>query len=184
MIGHLGSRVTALLDGRLPYAEEERAWEHVHSCHPCRDAVEREGWVKTQLAQWSVSCTPSSTSVREALLARTSSYAEAGAREHGSGAHGSGAHVPTARGTHLVGVGSALRTRHAMAIGGSALGVAVMGVIALSSVPANAPQPDRRLPATSIVGPHASADSSGQGQGPTRRPVAVRLQEARDKIGP
>ncbi|CAA9397826.1 MAG: hypothetical protein AVDCRST_MAG60-1919 [uncultured Nocardioides sp.] len=27
---HLGSRVSALLDGRLPVEEEERAWAHVH----------------------------------------------------------------------------------------------------------------------------------------------------------
>ena len=50
MIGHLGDRVSALLDGQLPPTEEERAWAHVHSCHLCRDLVEREGWVKTRLA--------------------------------------------------------------------------------------------------------------------------------------
>ena len=50
VVMHLGSRVSALLDGRLPAAEEERAWAHVHECHPCRDLVEREGWVKTRLA--------------------------------------------------------------------------------------------------------------------------------------
>ena len=50
MIGHLGARVSALLDGQLSPADEERAWDHVHSCHQCRDAVEREGWVKTRLA--------------------------------------------------------------------------------------------------------------------------------------
>ncbi len=50
MIGHLGSRVSALLDGQLPPDEAERAWAHVHSCHFCRDQVEREGWVKTRLA--------------------------------------------------------------------------------------------------------------------------------------
>ncbi len=49
-MGHLGSRVSALLDGQLPAAEAERAWAHVHACHACRDQVEREGWVKTQLA--------------------------------------------------------------------------------------------------------------------------------------
>ena len=49
VIGHLGSRVSALLDGQLPPDEAERAWGHVHSCHACRDLVEREGWVKTRL---------------------------------------------------------------------------------------------------------------------------------------
>ena len=33
MIGHLGTRVSALLDGQLTGADEERAWDHVHSCH-------------------------------------------------------------------------------------------------------------------------------------------------------
>ena len=50
MIGHLGPRISALLDGQLSPAEEERAWEHVHSCHQCRDEVEREGWVKARLS--------------------------------------------------------------------------------------------------------------------------------------
>ena len=50
VMGHLGSRASALLDGQLSPADTERAWEHVHSCHACRDLVEREGWVKTRLA--------------------------------------------------------------------------------------------------------------------------------------
>ncbi|WP_228943575.1 zf-HC2 domain-containing protein [Nocardioides sp. Leaf374] len=50
MIGHLGPRVSALLDGQLSGEEEERAWAHVHSCHSCRDLVEREGWIKTRLS--------------------------------------------------------------------------------------------------------------------------------------
>ena len=45
---HLGSRVSALVDGRLAPEEEERCWNHVHACHACRDLVEHEGWVKTQ----------------------------------------------------------------------------------------------------------------------------------------
>ena len=50
VIGHLGPRVSALLDGQLSAEETERAWAHVHACHACRDLVEREGWVKTRLA--------------------------------------------------------------------------------------------------------------------------------------
>ena len=50
---HLGSRVSALLDGRLSPEEEERCWAHVHACHACRDLVEQEGRVKTQLARLS-----------------------------------------------------------------------------------------------------------------------------------
>ena len=50
MIGHLGARVSALLDGQLSQAEADEAWAHVYACHACRDLVEREGWVKTRLA--------------------------------------------------------------------------------------------------------------------------------------
>ena len=45
--GHLGTRVSALLDGQLSAEETERAWAHVHQCHLCRDLVEREGWISS-----------------------------------------------------------------------------------------------------------------------------------------
>ena len=48
--GHLGITVSALLDGQLDPPSAERAWTHVHGCATCRQQVEREGWVKTQLA--------------------------------------------------------------------------------------------------------------------------------------
>jgi anti-sigma factor RsiW len=47
--GHIGSKVSALVDGQLPQAEEERAWSHVLSCPGCRRLVEHEGWTKRQL---------------------------------------------------------------------------------------------------------------------------------------
>ncbi len=47
--GHIGSKVSALVDGQLPAAEEERAWSHVLSCPGCRRLVEHEGWTKRQL---------------------------------------------------------------------------------------------------------------------------------------
>ena len=49
MIGHVGTKVSALVDGQLPTAEAERVWAHVHVCPLCRAEVEREGWVKTRL---------------------------------------------------------------------------------------------------------------------------------------
>ena len=48
--GHVGSSVSALVDGQLDHAGAERAWSHVLTCPPCRRLVEREGWVKWQLA--------------------------------------------------------------------------------------------------------------------------------------
>lgn len=49
--GHLGSSVSALVDGQLDHQETERAWQHVGQCTACRRLVEHEGWVKRQLAQ-------------------------------------------------------------------------------------------------------------------------------------
>jgi Putative zinc-finger len=49
--GHLGSSVSALLDGQLDPETTERAWQHVLHCPPCRRLVENEGWVKRQLAE-------------------------------------------------------------------------------------------------------------------------------------
>lgn len=48
--GHLGVTVSALVDGQLDPASADRAWAHVHGCGLCRRQVEREGWVKRQLA--------------------------------------------------------------------------------------------------------------------------------------
>lgn len=48
--GHLGVAVSALVDGQLDPSSAERAWAHVHGCALCCRQVEREGWVKTQLA--------------------------------------------------------------------------------------------------------------------------------------
>ena len=49
--GHLGPSVSALVDGQLDDESAERAWGHVMQCPACRRQVEREGWVKRQLAQ-------------------------------------------------------------------------------------------------------------------------------------
>jgi hypothetical protein len=51
--GHLGPAVSALVDGQLDEESAERAWGHVLHCPSCRREVEREGWVKRQLAQMS-----------------------------------------------------------------------------------------------------------------------------------
>ena len=123
MIGHLGTRVSALLDGQLSPADEERAWEHVHSCHQCRDAVEREGWVKTRLATMQLAGASAPSHLKGSLLVRGlvdwpevpdhPALADAGA----------------ARRRHLGMTG----------IGSGAVGAAVMGVLALGASPANAP---------------------------------------------
>ena len=62
--GHLGSSVSALVDGQLDAETTERAWEHVMSCIPCRRLVEHEGWVKRQLAQVAGTSAPDAPSDR------------------------------------------------------------------------------------------------------------------------
>jgi anti-sigma factor RsiW len=47
--GHIGAKASALVDGQLSTAEEERAWGHVLTCPGCRRLVEHEGWTKRQL---------------------------------------------------------------------------------------------------------------------------------------
>jgi hypothetical protein len=122
VIGHLGTRVSALLDGQLSPADEERAWDHVHSCHQCRDAVEREGWVKTRLATMQLVGAAAPSHLKGSLLDRgVVDWPDL--PEHPALAD------PAARRRHLGMAG----------IGSGAVGAAVMGVLALGASPANAP---------------------------------------------
>ena len=129
MIGHLGSRVSALLDGQLSPAETDRAWAHVHLCHLCRDAVEREGWIKTRLSTLGGTAAPSH--LKGSLM---------------------GPLPATAPAVHTV----AVRRPSRIVLGGSAAGVAVLGVVALGLVAgSDAPTPDRRTPVTNLSGTDA-----------------------------
>ena len=125
-MGHLGSRTSALLDGQLPPDEAERAWEHVHSCHACRDLVEREGWIKTRLAGLSFDvaspCTPAG--LKGSLI---------------------GANLAGPPGDAYLAMPADQRRRSAgMAmIGGGAVGAAVMGVLVFGVAPADAPTINR-----------------------------------------
>jgi hypothetical protein len=124
MIGHLGPKISALLDGQLSSADEERAWEHVHGCHQCRDQVEREGWVKTQLVGLSFGQARASADLKGSLLV--------------SGWGGSSAGAAPDELFELA--GRSRRHGSLTALGGGAVGAAVMGVLALGAAsPANAP---------------------------------------------
>ncbi len=137
--GHLGTRVSALLDGQLPQDEADRAWEHVLSCHFCRDAVEREGWVKTRLAGLSFGDAPASDRLKDALM---------------------GAHAGLPPGDALLAMSSKPRRGSLVMIGGGAAGVAVLSVLALGAAPANAPAFDRRAPVTNVPGPGPFSSTS------------------------
>jgi len=136
VIGHLGPRVSALLDGRLSEQETERAWAHVHVCHACRDLVEREGWVKTRLAGLSSATGGAPAHLKGSLL-------------------GGGTWATPPREPFLSAVGSGSRVRRTtgvIALGGGAVGVAVMGVLALGTLPSDGPV-ERRAPVTNLVRP-------------------------------
>jgi hypothetical protein len=128
---HLGNRTSALLDGQLPADEAERAWAHVQHCHSCRDRVEREGWVKRRLAGLSYDAGAcASDRLKGSLL---------------------GAPDLTPGESYLA-LDDHRRNVVLAAVGGSALGAAVMGVLALGAGPASAPTTDRPLPIVSVAG--------------------------------
>lgn len=147
MIGHLGTRVSALLDGQLSADEAERAWQHVHACHSCRDLVEREGWVKTRLAGLSFDCGRAPDGLRGSLLGMPPGDVLLGLESQRS---------------RRVGFGTA----GIAAIGGGAVGAAVMGVLALGAAPADAPSIDRRVPVTQLTTPSSPAPLPARRPGP------------------
>jgi predicted anti-sigma-YlaC factor YlaD len=130
MSEHLGNRTGALLDGALSPEESERGWSHVQECHECRDLVEREGWMKRRLACLAVE---PSTTVSDSLRAN---LMDPSALSPG----------------HAWIVQRPRRSLTLAALGGSAVGAAVVGVIALVAAPAAAPTTERR-PVTSVYNP-------------------------------
>ena len=156
-LGHLGKRVSDLLDGQMPPGEADRAWAHIHGCGLCREAVEREGWVKTQLLNLSL--------------------AGSSAPDHLKGSLLGGGMVPT----YPTDYGYEPEPERAwrgtlLTIGGGALGAAVLGIVALGVAPADAPTVDRRAPITTIgdtvFGPPTTVDRDRRSDGtPHRAPV-------------
>ena len=142
MIGHLGTRASALLDGQLPPAEAERMWAHVHGCHLCRDLVEREGWVKTRLSGLGApERTQAPAHLKGALLGACAGPAGSAPQTRYPST------LPTA-------FGATARPKRVGAIAagvGGAAGMAVMGVLALGAAPADAPTVDRRAPVANLT---------------------------------
>jgi hypothetical protein len=168
-MGHLGHRVSALLDGRLDPVEEERAWAHVHACHPCRDLVEREGWVKTRLAGLSGAGRDAPADLKHSLLGGPA-VPPGSPRPGGSALVADG--FPTAVPTRTL-------HRGLVAIGGGAAGAAVVGLLALGAAGGGATL-DRRAPASELnrSTPTTSLDRSRPaGREETRPPRHVVLRE-------
>jgi anti-sigma factor RsiW len=172
-MSHLGSRVSALVDGRLSPEEEERCWNHVHSCHTCRDLVEHEGWVKTQLAQLSLGPSEPSHDFKSALVGRCSSLTPASGSSLAPAAFRTAHHRPR---------------RSLVAIGGGAASACVVGVLALGV--AGSPRVEPRPPATDLSRPAGSSTPATVVDGrtasgpvsPSRTPLAERLVAIREKI--
>ena len=169
---HLGARVSALVDGHLAPEEEERCWSHVHTCHTCRDLVEHEGWVKTQLAQLSFGPSETSHDFKSSLVGRCSAL-------------GSGSSLEPAAFT------TAHRPRRSLvAIGGGAASACVVGVLVLGA--AGSPRVEPRPPVTDLSRPVVPAspvstidDRATRGPvSPSRTPLAERLVAVREKIAP
>lgn len=153
MIGHLGNRVSALLDGQLSARDTEEAWEHVYSCHACRDLVEREGWVKTRLAGLCTGERAVPSSLKGSLMSMPPGDALlAGGSHHAQ-----------------------RRTTGAVVIGGGAVGAAILGVVAFG-LSGSVPVTDRRPPVTQInttvPSSPATPATGGTGSGTSQVPGA------------
>lgn len=128
MIGHLGNRVSALLDGQLSARETEEAWAHVYACHACRDLVEREGWVKTRLAGLCSGDGATPSALKGSLKSMPPGDLL----------------LADPRGTH-----GPRRATGVAVLGGGAVGAAILGVVALG-FSGSTPAQDRRPPVTQI----------------------------------
>jgi hypothetical protein len=105
-------------------ADEERAWDHVHSCHQCHDEVEHEGWVKTRLATMQLAASAPSHLKGSLVVSGLVGWPDLPELSDPAALA-----VVSGRRRHL-GLGG---------IGSGAVGAAVMGVLALGASPANAP---------------------------------------------
>lgn len=164
-IGHVGHRVSALVDGQLPDDQAERLWAHVHTCCACREQVEREGWVKTRVAGLSHQCRPAPDYLRSLLTLGPALDA-----------------LPTTGDPGLTDPAAARRrTAVAVVLGAGSVSAALVGVVALAG-PAQAPVPSERR------APVASFPSSGIGpvqpsSNRTTRPPSTPLATARTSVG-
>lgn len=124
--GHIGSKVSALVDGQLSTAEEERAWTHVLTCPGCRRLVEREGWTKRQLGTL---CGSSVADPPPQLLG--SLYA-----------------VDAWSAVDEIEKRSRRRRTTVVLVGGGAVGACVLGLVTVAGVPGGREVPTRPSPAT------------------------------------
>lgn len=137
--GHLGALTSALLDGQLPEAESERAWQHVSECPECHGLVEREAWLKRRLSCLAEpTATAAPAGLKGALLAAPA-MPIADPVDH------------PARSRRMFGL---------VAFGGGAVGAAFLSVLTVAAAPADAPsyQPNPAVTAVNnLVAPTGQA---------------------------
>ncbi len=150
VIGHLGHRVSALLDGQLPPEEAERAWAHVHAL-PLLPRRRRARGLGQDPARRAVG--------RRRTRRPTTSRARCSCGHSLADRAG-----PTSDRPRRVAM---------VLLGGSAAAVAVLGVVALGLGGPNAPAPDARRAAGANIG-----GSDGSRQLPARVP-GLTLRPAR-----
>jgi hypothetical protein len=140
--GHLGTAVTALVDGQLDARSAERAWAHVHSCRGCRDRVQREGWVKRRLATINDDGDPS-----DRLLGSLYGLSAAELRDAAAGAeawHTVGEIERSSRGRRRTGIALA---------GAGSLSVAVLGFATLGGATLGIGGTPAGPPTSALTGP-------------------------------
>lgn len=137
VVGHVGTKVSALVDGQLPPDVADRLWTHVHCCPLCRDQVEREGWVKTRVAELSMHRRPAPDYLTSLLSLEPADLAAADKSPQPQ-------HAATRR-----------RTTVAAVVGAGSVGAAVLGVLAVAG-PAATPV-DRRAPVADFSNPSQPA---------------------------
>lgn len=127
LTGHVGDSVSALIDGQLSEAEEERVWSHVLGCPGCRRLVEHEGWTKNRLRALSGDGPPTAPADLLGHLYAVEAWATVDRMEQTS------------------------RRRRAVvaAVGAGSVGVAVLGIVGVTSAPAGRGElPGTPAPAT------------------------------------
>jgi hypothetical protein len=141
--GHLGSSVSALVDGQLDEEAAERAWQHVAQCQPCRRLVEHEGWVKRRLAQ--IADVPHADAPSDRLL--------------GSLLDLDPAAVAWAETQDLEDRSRTRRRAGIALVGAGSVSAAVLGITALSGAPVS-PWGGHNTPTTSIGGARSTPTSA------------------------
>lgn len=153
--GHIGAKVSALVDGQLSPDEEDRAWSHVLACPGCRRLVEHEGWTKRQLGSL---CDTDRAAVPPRLVG--SLYGVEDVAEAWSA-------------VELIERRAARRRTAVMLVGGGAVGAAVLGLVAVTGPTlGRGDVPTRPSPAT-IRGEQASPTTGSTTGAETSIPTAL-----------